>query len=76
MGCGCNKRKNTVQAAPTATQRVQAAKTNGDQQMVDVFNSDGGLVASYSNPVTARSEARRLNGKAVPRSSASAPASR
>lgn len=71
MGCGCSKR-GTVQSPPaamSANQAVSAAKTNGNVQMHDVHDASGALVASFSNIVTARAEARRVGGTVVPRSS-------
>lgn len=71
MGCGCNKR-GVVQSPPaslSATQAVAAAKMSGNVQMHDVHDSDGALVASFTNIVTARSEARRVGGTVVPSTS-------
>lgn len=74
MGCGC-KGKAKVQSPPkSAAERVAAAKANGDVVMFDVYNTAGEFQASYSNPVTARGEARRISGTvAPPRLGGSAP---
>lgn len=72
MGCGCSKNKTAslpasrVITADTATHAV-ARSTNVVEY--DVFDGKGSLIASYSNPVTARAEARRTGGTTVPRKS-------
>ncbi len=69
MSCGCNKTK-TVQAPPTpgATAAVAAARAAQSVLVYDVFDGTGALVASFSNPVMARAEARRVTGgTTVPR---------
>lgn len=70
MGCGCGK-KSTVVAPPAASAngRVAAAVKSGSVIMHDVYSGEGALVASFSNPVTARAEARRVGGTVVPRNS-------
>lgn len=62
MGCGCNKTK-TLQQPPTDT------STTSKTAMFDVYDAGGTLIASYSNPVTARAEARRSLGTVVPSTS-------
>lgn len=67
MGCGCGRSKG-VQSPPTARSTVTSSKmVRSSNQFHDVYTQDGALVASYTNIVTARAEARRLNGTAVPR---------
>lgn len=70
MGCGCSKR-GKVQSPPAARSAadvVAAAKNTGNVQMHDVHDAGGALVASFSNIVTARAEARRVGGTVVPNS--------
>lgn len=69
MACGCQKRKN-VQSPPGAAKAaapVAARSSKKPVVMNDVFGPDGALVASFSNLVTARAEARRVGGNVVPR---------
>ena len=79
MGCGCNKKRNVVAATSsergTATLAPTVARKSAST-MYDVFNGEGALVASYSNPVTARAEARRSGGNVVPRGSSTAAATK
>lgn len=70
MGCGCGKAKAAVRI-PSATGAPVAVAPA--PVLMDVHAADGSLVASYSNPVTARAEARRVGGTVVPRSSTNAP---
>lgn len=74
MGCDCGK-KASVQAPPrSASDRVAAAQAADRVVMYDVYDADGAFVASYSNPVTARGQARRNGGTvAPPRVGGSAP---
>lgn len=75
MGCGCGK-KNSVVRPPSAAQ-VAASQADGHAAAVsaamtsvmkfDVRDAEGALVASFTNPVTARAEARRVNGNVLPR---------
>lgn len=75
MGCGCNKRKGQVMApSSNPAARVAAARESGAIQMHDAYDANGSLIASYSNPVTARAEARRSGGTVAPPRSASTPA--
>lgn len=71
--CGCRKNKG-VQAPPAARtpgEAVQRAKSSGSVQMYDVLDGSGALVASYTNPVASRAEARRVGGTSVPRGTGS-----
>lgn len=70
MGCGCGK-KSTVVAPPiSGPEGVQAAVRQSAPILYDVFNGEGSLVASYSNPATARAESRRVGGNVVPKTTA------
>lgn len=60
MGCGCGGNKVS---RPAGTSGVIAG--NVPAPMFDVQDAAGAIVASYSNPVTARSEARRVGGVVV-----------
>lgn len=75
MGCGCNKRKGAVMRPPAnAADRVAQARNDDRVVMHDVYNTAGEFIASYSNPVTARAEARRVDGSVGPtRTSGTAP---
>lgn len=68
MGCNCGKKKKVpVLATGASTPVLQDAKT------YDVVGSDGAVVASTTNLVFARVEARRAGGTVVPRSTTSVP---
>jgi hypothetical protein len=65
MGCGCGGAKRTVLAAPK--EQTRTASTSAPT-VYDVIGPDGStLVASATNPVLARAEARRSGGTVVPR---------
>lgn len=70
MGCGCGKKK-VVPTLPASTSNpatlASAAKT------YDVLDGEGAVVASTTNLVFARVEARRTGGTVVPRSTTPAP---
>ena len=68
MGCGCNKSR-TVAPPPSAQTMAALQPQQTSPVMYDVFDGEGSLVASYTNPVTARAEARRSGGNMVPRTS-------
>lgn len=71
MGCGCNKNKTASLPASrllSADAAAQAVARSGSVTY-DVFSPEGALLASFSNPVTARAEARRTGGTAVPHKS-------
>lgn len=62
MGCGCGGGKRTVVAPRTTSATLPPAPI-----VFDVIGADGTLVASATNPVLARAEARRSGGTVVPR---------
>lgn len=64
MGCGCNKAKSSV--IPAAA----SASSSSSVVLFDVSDVDGSIVASYESIVLARSEARRIGGTVVPRTTA------
>jgi hypothetical protein len=73
MGCGCSKKKASV-VLPSGSPVLSAedaarVMASGAAVKYDVYTEGGALVASYTNPVTARSEARRIGGTSVPRGS-------
>lgn len=68
MGCGCGKKK-TVVSAPLSS----GAPVSAEPRTYDVIGADGAVVASSTNPVLARVEARRTGGTVVLRSTASVP---
>lgn len=71
MGCGCNKKKGVAVLPPSgdAVNPTVAARS-GTPVMYEVFDGSGSLVASFSNPATARREARRVVGNVVPTTTA------
>lgn len=69
MGCGCGGKK-AVQ--PTLPASSAAAPQSAAAVTYDVFDSAGDLVASSTNIVFARVEARRTGGTVIPRQTASA----
>lgn len=68
MGCNCGKKKKTV---PTITASGATVMTAVPTKSYDVVDGDGGVVASTTNLVFARVEARRVGGTVVPSSTAS-----
>jgi hypothetical protein len=66
MPCGCNKSRSVVSPPTERTASLQTQQQTSPV-MYDVYDGDGALVASFSNPVSARSEARRTSGNMVPR---------
>lgn len=71
MGCGCNKRK-VVPTLPAADGSVSTAALSAEAKTYDVVDSEGAVVASTTNIVFARVEARRTGGTVVPRTATSA----
>lgn len=69
MGCGCNKAKVVPTLPRSASNPLQSA----NPKTYDVLDSEGALVASTSNLVFARVEARRVGGTVVPSTTTSAP---
>lgn len=69
MGCGCNKKKAMV---PTLSSAASISPTMVEPKTYDVFDTDGALVASTTNLVFARVEARRTGGTVVLRETTSA----
>lgn len=57
MACGCGKKANSVAVGTSGL--VAAVPANNVNRVLD---ADGQVVAAYSNPVTARAEARRIGG--------------
>lgn len=74
MACGCNKKTVTTVPAGAALSASAAPAPEPARMMYDVYRENGSLVASYSNPVTARSESRRVGGNVVPRNTKTSPA--
>ena len=58
MGCGCNKRRQTAAASSGSPARQASVITVTHE----VLNEAGEVTASFTNPVTARAEARRIGG--------------
>lgn len=70
MGCGCSKRKvvPTLPASNGSTTSIASV----EPKTYDVVDSEGAVVASTTNIVFARVEARRTGGTVVPRTTTSA----
>lgn len=68
MACGsCGGKAKNAQARvvkPSASSPTRSSSS----RVYDVVDANGSLVASHSNLVTARAEARRSSGTVVPRS--------
>lgn len=73
MACGCGKKTATPTVVPA--QSVSSALASSTPQMFDVHGADGSLVASFTNPVTARAESRRIGGTVVPSGTTATPVS-
>lgn len=67
MGCGCNKTKMVPTLPGGASNPLQAAPKS-----YDVLDGGGAVVASTTNLVFARVEARRVGGTVVPSTATSA----
>lgn len=67
MGCGCGKKK----VVPTLPASSSNPVTAGSKTY-DVHDSNGAVVASTTNLVFARVEARRVGGTVVPSTTTSA----
>ncbi len=65
MACGCGKSKAATVNVPGKA--AVSATPQSSQVLYDVLNGQGGLVASSSSVVFARSEARKVGGTVVPR---------
>lgn len=68
MGCGCGGKKTVVSPPSNRSSVSQPSQP----RVYDVFDGEGALVASATNPVLARVEARRVGGTVVQREPASA----
>lgn len=69
MGCGCGKKAKAVPTLPSSA--PQNAALSAEPKTYDVLDSEGAVVASTTNLVFARVEARRTGGTVVPRSTTS-----
>lgn len=69
MGCGCNKKK-VVPSLPSSSGQTTTA-LSVEPKTYDVIDTEGAVVASTTNLVFARVEARRTGGTVVLRETAS-----
>lgn len=70
MGCGCNKKK-VVPSLPSSSGALTTMSV--EPRTYDVINTEGAIVASTTNLVFARVEARRTGGTVVLRETTSVP---
>lgn len=69
MGCGCGQKKKVVPTLPSSS----ATALSAEPRTYDVIGTEGTVVASTSNVVFARVEARRTGGTVVLRETTSVP---
>jgi len=70
MGCGCGKKK-VVPSLPSSSGAPSAPLAMAPKTY-DVLDTEGAVVASTTNLVFARVEARRVGGTVVPSTTTSA----
>lgn len=69
MGCNCGKKKKVPVIASSGATVMTTVATKS----YDVLDGDGSIVASTTNLVFARVEARRVGGTVVPSTTTSVP---